>query len=417
MTTAQGAAAPSKEEFRSWFTNQVTEVVSEAVSKGLVDITNATKVVETKVEEMEQKFAAYEKAGRTHSLPGSEDSTHKGEGYRFDKVALGLISGDLDRYCPHEAEMSRQVYAQGTVPDTAGGFLVPTQVFEDQIIPLLRPQVIVYDLGIRQLPVSGAGVIEIPKEITGPVVDEVAENQANTPTDLTFGSHRIEPRTAQSYVKASRKFLSLGVGADSFIRTRMAEEIGIKMNSWVLKGTGVDGQPRGVYVESGTSEIDFTGTVASGSVLPAFYEKMLAMEDALDDANAMNGASSLGWAVANKFARATRQIKSETASSAGDPVLEMDRKVVTSGPNPRLLDYPYRKSTQLAQGANTEAIFGDWSKCVLATWNNLSLEASNVSGDALEKRQTHIVAYMDVDVAVTRPEAFAIVTNLDTSSI
>jgi len=403
-----------RDEKRQEFRTLLRDEVSEAVKANMVDVTNAMSVVTERMSRWEAEQDQAEKEGRKHNLPGSMEESHEGETYNFGRVFRGLTLGNPEKECPMELAMSRELYDMGTVPDTAGGFLVPTQVFEDQIIPLLRPQVIAMDLGITQLPVTGAGVVEIPREVSGPVVDNVAENAANTATDLSFGNHRLEPHCAQSYVKASRRFLQLGVGADQFIRRRMAEELALKWNEWILKGTGADGNPIGIYNTAGVNTVDFASATSGASVTADFYTDLLAMEDTLADANALTGAQSLGFAVANKFLRAARQIKSQDSTADH---LEMGRKIFSAGAEDFILGYRYRRTTQLASGAQTEAIFGDFSKAVLATWNNLSIEASNVADDALKKRQTHIVAYIDVDVAVTQPTAFCVSQNLDTSSI
>lgn len=407
-----------REEKAAQFRELLTSQITEAVKAGLVPVENAQKLADEKLAQFEQRLDETIQAHRKHDLPGTEEETYEGETYNFGRVFKGLVTGETERFCPMESAMSRELYDMGTVPDTAGGFLVPTQVFEDQIIPLLRPQVIALDLGITQLPVTGAGVVEIPREVTGPTVDNVAENQANTSADMAFGNHRLEPHTAQSYVKASRRFLQLGVGADQFIRRRMAEELALRWNQWTLKGTGANGEPIGIYNTAGVNTVDFTGAVAAADVKPLFFQKLLEMEDDLADANALTGATSLGFACANRFVRAARQIQSESlgGGSAGT-VLEMSRKVFSAGMEEFILGYPFRRTTQLTSGTATEAIFGDFSKAVLATWNNLSIEASNVADDALQKRQTHIVAYIDVDVAVTQPSAFSVTSNLDTSGL
>lgn len=409
-----GQAEQSK-QFRALLQSEITA----AIKLGMVDTTNAIKLANERLDAHEKEMADTKQSFRKHDLPGASEESHAGESYNFGKIYKGLLLGDPEKHCPMEFAMSRELFDMGTVPDTAGGFLVPTQVFEDQIIPLLRPQVIAMDLGITQLPVTGAGVVEIPKEVTGPTTDTVAENNANTASDLSFGNHRMEPHTAQSYVKASRRFLQLGVGADQFIRRRMAQELALTWNSWTLKGTGSLGEPVGVLNTAGVNVVDFTSAaVATGKVAPLFFQKLLEMEDALADANALSGAQSLGWACANKFLRAARQIESgNTTAGAAASNLDMNRKVFSAGMEEFILGYQYRRTTQLLGGTSTEVIFGDWSKAVLATWNNLSIEASNVADDALSKRQTHIVAYIDVDVCVTQPTAFAVASNLNTSTL
>tara|TARA_R110000782_G_scaffold259110_2_gene349318 strand:+ start:32584 stop:33837 length:1254 start_codon:yes stop_codon:yes gene_type:complete len=406
-------AEAKKAEFKLLLRAEITE----ALASQTLDATNAQKAADDRITAFDKRMDDMVQSFRKHDLPGTAADEDGGD-YSLGRVYQGLAMGDPERYCPKELDMSRQLLAQGTVPDSSGGFLVPTQVFEDQIIPLLRPQVVAMDLGITQLPVTGAGIVEIPTEVTGPTVDTVAENSGNTSSDMVFGNHRMEPHTAQSYIKASRRFLSLGVGADQFIRRRMAEELALKWNAWILKGTGADGEPVGIYNTAGVNTTTFTGATATAKVTPIMFTKMLEMEDDLADANALSGAQSLGWAVANKFLRACRQIESgNTSAGATATNLDMNRKIFSAGAEEFILGYKYRRTTQLSGGSSTEAIFGDWSKAVLATWNNLSIEASNVANDALQNRQTHIVGYIDVDVAVTQPSAFSISAGLDTSGL
>ena len=415
--------AGSPADRRAEFEALLDERIKLALDSHQIDTSNIQPIIEDQRKQFEASLQEHLKATRTHDLTGSAEETYKGEKFSLAKVALGLASGDMAKHAPMEHKMSselqdahRERLAQGTVPDSAGGFLVPTQVFEDQIIPLLRPQVIALALGVQQLPVTGAGMIELPREVTGPVVDNVAENQANADSDMEFGSMRMEPRTAQSFIKASRRFLSLGVGADSFIRARMAEELALQWNRWILKGSGQNGDPIGVYNTPGVGVEDFNATVAGGVVTPDFYRALLAMEDQLADANALRNGGTIGWACANRFVSACRQIASSN-NSAGTDNLEMSRSVVGSGQLDSIIGYNFERTTQLAQGSATEAILGDWSRVVLATWNNLSIEASSTSEDAMKKRQVHMVAYIDADVAVTQPSSFVVTSNLNTSSL
>jgi HK97 family phage major capsid protein len=312
-----------------------------------------------------------------------------------------------------EWAMSEEIRDMGTTPDTAGGFLVPTQVFDQEIIPLLRPRVIAMELGVQELQATGSPV-EIPSEQTAPTVDAVAENAANTAADMSFGSLIATPHTAQSYIKASRRFLSMGVGAENFIRNRMAEEIALTMNQWILKGTGAAGEPTGILNTTGI------GSLVSGGAgiwpTSAALGELEELEELLGDANALEGAGKLGWAMHH---RAKRALRTMTTNNAG-VALNVDNRAFTTGSETEILGHAYRTSTQLASGAagaTGELILGNWEKAMLVQWGNLSVEASNTADDAMSKRQTHIVAYMDMDVVVTQPGAFAAITNLDLSGI
>ena len=403
-------------EKRAEFEENLTGALTEAVRAGLTSVDEAQTAMNERMAQLETRLDAAQKP--THDLPGAS-SSQDGEEYSLGRVfrALGKGAHNFEREAPMEWAMSEEIRDMGTTPDTAGGFLVPTQVFDQEIIPLLRPRVIAMELGVQELQATGSPV-EIPSEKSGPAVDAVAENAANTATDLSFGSLIATPHTAQSYIKASRRFLSMGAGAESFIRNRMAEEIALTMNKWILKGTGAAGEPTGILNTTGLAVNDASGAgnwVTTPNVLTTSYIDLLKMEEALADADALEGAGALGWAFPPIVKRALRQIA--TAAASGTDIT-MAPSVFSAGAETQVLGHNYRTSTQLsAVAASTEVLFGNWEKAMLVQWGNLSVEASNTADDAMSKRQTHIVAYMDMDVIVTQPSAFAAITDLDLTGI
>lgn len=398
----------NNDDKRAEFEEALKGTLTEAVRAGLTSVDEAQNTMNERMAQLEARLDAAPEP--THSLPGAA-SSQDGEEYSLGRVfrALGKGAHAFEKEAPMEWAMSEEIRDMGTTPDTAGGFLVPTQVFDQEIIPLLRPRVIAMELGVQELQATGSPV-EIPSEQTAPTVDAVAENAANTAADLSFGSLIATPHTAQSYIKASRRFLSMGVGAENFIRNRMAEEIALTMNQWILKGTGAAGEPTGILNTTGI------GALASGdwSETTALRDLEI-LEELVADANALEGAGNLGWAMHHRAKRALRTMQTPAA-----PSLLVGDRVFTAGSETEILGHAYRTSTQLdsgSGGATGELIFGNWEKAMLVQWGNLSVEASNTADDAMSKRQTHIVAYMDMDVVVTQPGAFAAITDLNLAAI
>ena len=394
---------------RAEFEATLKGALTDAVRSGLASVDEAQATINERMAQMETRLEAATKP--THDLPGAE-SSQDGDSYNLGRVfrALGKGPHAFEKEAPMEWAMSEEIRDMGTTPDTAGGFLVPTQVFDQEIIPLLRPRVIAMELGVQELQATGSPA-EIPSEQTAPTVDAVAENAANTAADMSYGSLIATPHTAQSYIKASRRFLSMGTGAENFIRNRMAEEIALTMNQWILKGTGAAGEPTGILNTTGI------GSLTSGSwATTAALSDLEQLEELIGDANALEGAGALGWALHHRAKRALRTIPTNNAGLD----INMVHRAFSAGSETQILGHPFKTSTQLASGATGatgELIFGNWEKAMLVQWGNLSVEASNVADDALSKRQTHIVAYMDMDVVVTQPGAFAAITDLDLSSI
>lgn len=396
----------NNDDKRAEFEEALKGTLTEAVRAGLTSVDEAQNTMNERMAQLEARLDAAPEP--THSLPGAA-SSQDGEEYSLGRVfrALGKGAHAFEKEAPMEWAMSEEIRDMGTTPDTAGGFLVPTQVFDQEIIPLLRPRVIAMELGVQELQATGSPV-EIPSEQTAPTVDAVAENAANTAADLSFGSLIATPHTAQSYIKASRRFLSMGAGAENFIRNRMAEEIALTMNQWILKGTGAAGEPTGILNTTGIGSVTSTADWTTSAALTELEQ----LEELLGDANALEGAARLGWAIHH---RAKRALRTMTTNNAG-VALNVANRAFTTGSETEILGHAYRTSTQLASGsagATGELIFGNWEKAMLVQWGNLSVEASNTADDAMSKRQTHIVAYMDMDVVVTQPGAFAAITNLD----
>ena len=397
-------------EKRAEFEKTLEEALSNAVQRGLSSVDEAQKVMNERLASFEARMDSIQRP--SHDLPGAEE-THDGESYNMGRVFRALAKGPhaYEREAPMEWAMSEEIRDMGTTPDTAGGFLVPTQVFDEEIIPLLRPRVVAMELGVTELQAMGSPV-EIPTETTAPTVDPVAENTANTAADMAFGSLIATPHTAQSYIKASRRFLSMGTGAEAFIRRRMAEEIALTMNQWILKGTGAAGQPTGILNTTGVNDLAGAGTWTGTGA----YKDLLELEGLVAEANGLEGAGALGWCLHPRAMRALRQMQVNNGSTD----INVAARVFSAAAEQQILGYNFRTSTQLnsgSGGATGEIIFGNWEKAILAQWGNLSVEASNVADDALSKRQTHIVAYMDMDVIVTQPGAFAIENGIDLSGI
>jgi len=397
-------------EKRAEFEKTLEEALSNAVQRGLSSVDEAQKVMNERLASFEARMDSIQRP--SHDLPGAEE-THDGDSYNMGRVFRALAKGPhaYEREAPMEWAMSEEIRDMGTTPDTAGGFLVPTQVFDEEIIPLLRPRVVAMELGVTELQAMGSPV-EIPTETTSPTVDPVAENTANTAADMAFGSLIATPHTAQSYIKASRRFLSMGTGAEAFIRRRMAEEIALTMNQWILKGTGAAGQPTGILNTTGVNDLAGAGTWTGTGA----YKDLLKLESLVAEANGLEGAGALGWCLHPRAMRALRQMQVDN----GGVDVNVAARVFSAAAEQQILGYNFRTSTQLNSGSGGttgEIIFGNWEKAILAQWGNLSVEASNVADDALSKRQTHIVAYMDMDVIVTQPGAFAIENGIDLSGI
>lgn len=413
----------SPEEIRANFLEGVRSAVREEVAQNRMSVDEAVSEVSKRSEELDARLAEIEKRSRVGFVAGSADYTdEKRGGFNLGRVCQSVLArsnGDANyrRFAELEWEMSdaagAELRAQGTAPDSSGGFIVPGQVMTDQFIEALRPQVVALDLGATEMTATTTP-IEIPKEATPlATADSVAENAAAAETSVTFGQMRLEPHTCASFIKASRRLLDMGSNADGILRQIMTREIALEWNRWVLKGTGTGNEPVGIFNQPGISTIDFSGLTGTDGTDPATYELLLEMEDAVADANALQGR--LGWAMSNKCYRSLRILKNNPTGSTN--WRGVANSIIGEGGPQSVIGYPFRRTTQLAGGTDAEMIFGDFSQVVIPRWGNLVIEASNVANDALQRRQTHIVAYVDIDVGIRQPGAFAVSSGWDLSTI
>lgn len=408
-------------ELRAALRAQMTEDIATAVRAGVATLDEAVKATNVAMEAIDARIAAIEENSRRQDLPGSGDDG-RGEDYagrfNFGNVFRSLMLRSLNEpervwrgAAEHEWEMNDQLRAQATTPDSLGGFLVPGQVLIDQVIPLLRPRLIAVMLGATEADFISTPV-DIPREVTDPVTEALAENATQTASDAVLGNMRLEPHRAQAYIEASRRLFMAGPGAQKIIVNMMTKRLAITINGWSLNGTG-GLQPTGIINTPGIGNVAFGGAAPTAAVVVyEHYTDLQRFEEVIGLADALEGAGSLGWALPVKAVRMIRSIQSEDTAADG---VQLAANTVYDAVSKTIFGNNFATSTQLSAGAESEIIFGDWETLIMATFGNMILETSNVAGEAMRQGQTHIVAAMEVDSAVTQPGAFAVSTGLDLS--
>jgi len=404
QTDKEKRAAEAEEKFLA----NISETVSGAVQAATTPLTERMAAIE-------EKMVVMEDSQNDHDLPGSSEAKHKGESYSFAKVFAGIAAGDIERYAPMEFEMSEELrlkqYAdpQATTPDDLGGFLVPNEVHNEMIIPLLQDRIIADKLGMTRMQATGSPV-EIPMVVSEPTPEAVAENQGTPDQNITFNMMQMTPKTCQTYLVSSRRFLQMGAGAENIIREIIVDGISRTYNQWALTGTGSGGQPIGILNTTGVSTHDWSGIDMGASEV---YNELIKTDGVLADAKIYEDGSTPTWVAPHQFVRMLQQMTSGN-ESAGTEHTEISRKVFTSADTGRIVNRDYVETGTLQGGASPEVILGVWKHMFFAQWGGMKLEASNVAGDAMRRRQTHIVAYTDIDYGVRYPEAFVIAENMAT---
>lgn len=385
--------------------------IDEKVAAGESRQAETVKSLETKIDEaLDAMRAEVSKSLSAFSLPGSAEETHNGEKFSFSRMFYGVATGDWSQ-SPLEHEVSVQARekaqkAMATSPDTAGGFLIPTEVLLDQVIPLLYSSSVAMTLGARDLGGLRAIPTTIPRVSGGTTAYWVGEGSTITASDMTLANISLSPKILATLTAFSDLLGSVGVPSiDQMIREDMAMQAALKLDLAALKGTGSGGEPTGILNTTGIGTSAVTTSFGGDT-----YDELLAMRSTVRGNNALTG--SLGWVFANADFLALEQTSDKTLSvqsvdTGVTNVQPLQRRTLleTRGNDDYVLGARAMVSTQLTSGGTPmEVIFGNWQDLVVASWGGMRVDTTNAVG--FTTGQNHIRTMQYVDIGVRHAASF-----------
>ena len=375
-----------------------------------------TELCERLAKQLDEKLDAQrrelEAKSAKFAIPGLAQDSNEVKEFSFSKLMSGLMKGNVAKYAPLEYEMCTA--AAGTLDsavvtkdmvttvDSLGGFIVPNQVMSAQINPLLQAAVTVYDAGTVRMGGLTGSPVQIPKITGATTAYWLGEVEAVTSGDMTFGQIDLYPHDVFALCTLSNRLIELGApGAEQLVRSQLARDIGLKIDSAVYQGTGAAGQPTGILNTSGVNTTSSVGALN----LAAAYGKMMTMENELLKDNAQT-VGEFVWALSpTNFQNLRQQVDLENAGSTVN-IQPKNRPFIDAGKIERIIGHRYVVTTQMP---DTKIILGAFAASMVAEWGTMVLAASR-EGTNFTKRQTQILAGMTVDVGVRYPEAFCVGT-------
>lgn len=288
----------------------------------------------------------------------------------------------------------------GTFGD--GGALVGTDRLDAQFIDLIRNRSAFLNSGLTML--SGLeGNVEIPKKLTSSQYYFVGENADVTNSKLTFGLVNMIPRTIGVRVPISRRMMiQSSPDVENLVRLDMAESVALGMDYTIGYGTGSNGQPLGIINTTGIGSVTFAGGTAKdfpaslggGSALNCgdwgdYVD--LETELAIDNLDA-GSMRYYGNSVVRGALKQTLR-----ASAAGSDYIMTDAGTVNG--------YQFTVSNQMQQN---DVLFGNLADCVVGMWSGLDVVVDPYTQSA--SGQVILTVHQDFDVAVRRPQSFALGT-------
>lgn len=311
-----------------------------------------------------------------------------------------------------DAEMSHEFKALSATSPTDGGFTVP-EVYADEIIELLYPSTVIYDLGARRLGMDH-GNLNIPKLKTGTRATFTGENRKIPKTSPKFGNIRLSSKKLTAIIPMSNDLLrSTSFDNDVLVGQDVTKQMALGVDWGAFQGAGGEFQPLGLFNNKGVKNIDVTGLDAayasSAGVLTAVFPSFLVAAVLRNNVY----ADALGFV----FNTDVEQFFKSLRDNVGGFIFaeEMTKQHTLYG-------YPYRTTNLIETAAGkTKMAFGNWNDLIIGEQGALEVETdrsaswTDESGNlvsAFENDQTLIRAIDNVDVGLRHDESFVVATGI-----
>lgn len=311
-----------------------------------------------------------------------------------------------------DAEMAREFKALAATQPTDGGYLVP-EVYADEIIELLYPSTVIYDLGARRLGMDH-GNLNIPKLKTGTRAMFAGENRKIPKTAPKFGNIRLSSKKLTALIPMSNDLLrSTNFDNDVIVGQDVTKQMALGVDWGAFQGTGGEFQPLGLFNNKAVQNINVAeiGTSYAGTdgVLTAMFPNYLVAAVLKNNVY----ADALGFVFNTSVEQFFKSIRDNTGGFIFAE--EMNKQHTLAG-------YPYRTTNLIETvSGKTKIAFGNWNDLIIGEQGALEIETSREGSwtdeagnlvSAFENDQTLIRAIDNVDVGLRHDESFVVATGV-----
>ncbi len=275
--------------------------------------------------------------------------------------------------------------ALGSLSGTTGGFLVPTALSAN-VIDLARNKSVALDAGAITIPMESSE-LTIVKVSGDPRGYWRPEHGAITESQPTFSPVNLKAVSLGCLVRISIELLEDALNIGDVVAQTISEALGLELDRVALLGSGV-GEPRGI---ANTPSVESLSLGANGAT-PANYD---IFSEAVEAVQTANGNPSV--VVFSPRTQGTLdRLKDSTNQPLQAPESFKNLRKLASNQIPN----------DIVQGTSSNtsmAVVGDFTQVAIGMRTQLVLESSRVAGDAFEKMDVLVRAYLRADVAVLRP--------------
>lgn len=302
--------------------------------------------------------------------------------------------------------------ALGINPDTAGGYLVPTEQ-SNQVIELLRSKSLFLNGDASRLVTflpMNTDTLTVPKLTGGATVQWVGENSQITDNSPTFGQITLVAKKMATLIKISNELMDDSDPAiDAIIRDDLARAMANEVDRVILQGSGLGSQPRGLTNIAGV-------TSTALNAVPS-YDNFVDVVSRILSAN-VEADDSWAWVFNPRDLATIRKLEDPAGQYIWSGSDGLGRQFA-GGNADTILGYPYYTTTQIAIDAvnnnETEIFFGRWRDVVVGMRKSIEIVASNEAGTSYEYDQTWIRAILRMDINIRHDESIEILSDVRTA--
>jgi HK97 family phage major capsid protein len=281
---------------------------------------------------------------------------------------------------------------------TQAGYLVPPQEFRMELIKEIADFTFMRQKGRVLPPLKGAQSLGYPTRTAGMSSfawgTEISAPTADTA--LTFGKREFKPRPGASEIIISRTLLRNMVGADALIRSEIAEDVGIGLETAYMTGDG-NNKPLGIF----TNSVD--GIPASRDVSTGNTATEVKIDGLIEAKYSVKGQyqANAEWVFHRLVIKQLAKLKDSDGQYIWQPSITMNTPDMLLGKPVNMSEFaPYTLTTGLYAG-----IFGDLNRYWIC--DSLTIEIQVLLELSARTNQISYITRLETDGAPTLAAAFA----------
>jgi len=264
--------------------------------------------------------------------------------------------------------------------------IVATNLMAGDFIDVLRNSSSVMQAGARMMP-GLVGNVSIPKKTAASTGGWIStEGGAASESEFTLGSVTMSPKTVGAFSDMTRQLILQSTpSVEALVRDDLTQALALAIDAGALKGTGLSGQPTGLYGTSGINTDSFAAATPT-------WAEIVGLETLVAEDNALLG--NLAY-IAPAGLYGTLKT---TAKATNQAIFAVD-------PDGTMNGYRTIVSNQATAGY---LLFGNFSDCLIGMWGGLDLTVDPYTSSTTGT--VRVVALQTVDVAVRHAVSFALGT-------